>query len=199
MGQSSGPNLMKSWTETSSQVFANLLRANQLAFTPVSPSGGDTGERDGEIDAETTLPSWRSGSTAEEVAALEVGDRVTFSKEVADEDIRSFAAASGDTNPLHLSEEFGEETMFGERIAHGTLVAGLISAALARLPGLVVYLSQDLEFHNPVSVGDQATAECHVVEDLGNDQYRLNTTVSVDETTVIDGEAVVMIQESPEE
>jgi acyl dehydratase len=79
-------------------------------------------------------------------------------------------------------------------------VGGLISAALARLPGLVVYLSQDLEFHNPVRIGDRCTAECEIVEDLGNRQYRLTTTVfSSNGDTVIDGEAVVLIDDLPED
>jgi acyl dehydratase len=127
-----------------------------------------------------------------------VGDQVTFSKTITDADVRRFAASSGDTNPLHLDEEFAEGTRFKSRIAHGTLVGGLISAALARLPGLTIYLSQDLEFHAPVRIDDRASAECEIVEDLGRNQYRLTTTVSVDEEVVIDGEAVVLVDELPE-
>ncbi|MUV90633.1 acyl dehydratase [Halapricum sp. CBA1109] len=129
---------------------------------------------------------------------LAVGDAVEFSKTVSDADVKRFAASSGDTNPLHLDEEFAAQTRFKGRIAHGTLVGGLISAALARLPGLTIYLSQDLEFHAPVRIGDRATAECEVVEDLGRNQYRLTTTVYTDDEVVIDGEAVVLIDERPD-
>jgi 3-hydroxybutyryl-CoA dehydratase len=46
--------------------------------------------------------------------------------------------------------------MFGERIAHGMLVAGLISAVLGtQLPGPnSIYLGQDLKFVAPVMIGD---------------------------------------------
>jgi len=145
------------------------------------------------------MVEWTAAELSEDDRSeLGVGDRVEFTKTITDEDVKSFAAASGDTNPLHLDDEYAEETRFRGRIAHGTLVGGLISAALARLPGLVVYLSQDLEFHNPVRIGDRVTADCEIVEDLGNKQFRLTTQVTDGDETVIDGEAVVLIDEKPD-
>ena len=49
--------------------------------------------------------------------------------------------------------------MFGERIAHGMLIAGLISAVLGtQLPGPnSIYFSQDLKFKAPVKIGDTVT------------------------------------------
>ncbi|MFW6435618.1 MAG: CBS domain-containing protein [Halovenus sp.] len=129
---------------------------------------------------------------------IDVGDTVTFSKTVAEEDVRAFAEASGDTNRLHLEAPFAEKTRFGEQIAHGTLVAGLISAALARLPGLTIYLSQDLSFLGPVQLGERITAECAVIEHLGEDQFRLSTDVlGSDGEAVIEGEAVVISDTIP--
>ena len=47
-----------------------------------------------------------------------------------------FSAVSTDTNPVHLDAEAAAASMFGERIAHGMLSAGLISAVLGtKLPG----------------------------------------------------------------
>ncbi|PSP40151.1 hypothetical protein BRC63_06270 [Halobacteriales archaeon QH_10_70_21] len=69
--------------------------------------------------------------------------------------------------------------------------------ALARFPGSVVYLSQDLEFRAPVRLGDRVTAEVTVVEALGEDRFRLRTTVERDDTLIIDGEAVVLIDDPP--
>lgn len=128
--------------------------------------------------------------------AVSVGDRVTFSKTITDGDVRSFAEASGDTNRLHLDEGYAVGTRFGGRIVHGTLVGGLISAALARLPGLTIYLSQDLSFLGPVGIDDRVTAVCEVVEAFGRDKYELTTDVFGDDgTQVIEGEAVVLIDE----
>lgn len=130
---------------------------------------------------------------------IDVGETATFTKTLSAEDVESFAEASGDTNRLHLDEEYATRTRFGTRIAHGTLVAGLISAALARLPGLTIYLAQDVRYQGPVEIGDRATAECEVVEHVGDNRYRLTTeVVREDGETVIDGEAVVLSDQVPE-
>jgi acyl dehydratase len=156
-------------------------------------------------DRETGLPpvaydrnDWGTTRSVEAGELIGVGDRVTFSKRITDEDVHAFADASGDTNRLHLDDEFAEATRFGGRIVHGTLVSGLISAALARLPGLTIYLSQDVRFTNPVEIGERLTATVEVVEDLGKGRFRLSTDVT-DEggDVVIDGEAVVLIDEAP--
>ena len=175
------------------------MEANRAAFAAMgveadAEADSSTGP---EIDACENFPTWEVSITADSREGLGVGDSVEFSKTISDADVRRFAASSGDTNPLHLDDEFAETTRFGGRIAHGTLVGGLISAALARLPGLTIYLSQDLEFHAPVRIGDRATADCEIVEDLGHDQYRLTTTVAVEDEVVIDGEAVVLVDELP--
>lgn len=137
---------------------------------------------------ETTIPSYDS---------LGVGEYVTLTKTITEEDVTSFAAASGDTNPLHLDGDYAEETRFERPIAHGMLVSGVISAALARLPGVVVYLSQSMEYCGPVFVGDTVTATCEIVEALGDNRYRLSTVVENGDQTAIDGEAVVLIDEEP--
>jgi acyl dehydratase len=203
--------LLDTWTETSSHVFDSVVAANRAAFAALGVESPDTGgEGDGtgddagdsdvppteRIEAGEDLEEWRSQSDAGETGELSVGDSFEFTKTITEEDITRFAAASGDTNPLHLDGEFAEDTRFQGRIAHGALVGGLISAALARVPGLVIYLSQDLEFHSPVRIDDRVTAECEVVEDLGNNQYRLTTQVVNDGDIAIDGEAVIMIDDS---
>ncbi|WP_340099742.1 MaoC family dehydratase [Salinibaculum salinum] len=184
------------YAKLSTQVLSSVTEANAAAFTAVT-APETNGESETAPATQDTVepgadhPGWDSDVPGENV---DVGDAITFTKTIHDEDVTRFAASSGDTNPLHLDEEFAEETRFNGRIAHGILVSGLISAALARLPGDVVYLSQDLEFLAPVEIGDRVTAECAIAEDLGNNQYRLTTTVTDgDGETVIDGEAVVLI------
>jgi CBS domain-containing protein/acyl dehydratase len=130
--------------------------------------------------------------------SIEVGDTVRFSKPLDEGDVEAFAEISGDTNRLHLDRDYAAGTRFGERIVHGTLVAGTISAALARLPGLTIYLSQDLSYLAPVPIGARATAACEVVEDMGRDRYRLSTQVTADDETVLEGEATVVVDPLPE-
>jgi acyl dehydratase/predicted transcriptional regulator len=130
---------------------------------------------------------------------IDVGDVVRFSKPLDEAEVDGFADASGDTNRLHLDDEYARGTRFGRRIAHGTLVAGVVSAALARLPGLIVYLSQEVSYLGPVDIGDRVTAECEVVEVVGEDRYRLTTAVTDGgDEPVVDGEAVVLADPIPE-
>lgn len=132
-------------------------------------------------------------------AQIDVGDTVRFTKTLSKEDVEAFAEASGDTNRLHMDEEFAAKTRFGGRIAHGTLVVGIISSALARLPGMVIYLSQDVSYLGPVPLGEEVTAECEVVENIGKNRFRLATKViRSDGEAVIDGEAAVIADSLPD-
>ena len=49
-------------------------------------------------------------------------------KKVTEDDVKQFSIISGDTNPIHLDDEYAKKTRFGKRIAHGILVASHISA-----------------------------------------------------------------------
>ncbi|SEQ45304.1 MaoC family dehydratase [Natrinema salaciae] len=199
------------WTSISKHVVNSYVEANNALLAAMGFDPADEEPSAAQPALETTTSAstaeiafgdenWIMERSADDYASLGVGDYVRFSKPIADADVTAFAQVSGDTNRLHLESDFAEGTQFGGRIAHGTLVAGTISAALARLPGVTVYLSQDLEFTGPVHIGETVTAECEIVEDLGGDRYRLHTTVSrEDEVTVIDGEAVVIINELPAE
>lgn len=140
---------------------------------------------------------WEFECACRSDTSVSVGDRVTFTKSISEQDVQAFAEASGDTNRLHLDAEFATQTRFRRRIVHGTLVGGLISAALARLPGLTIYISQDLSFLSPADIGERVTAVCTVVESLGRHKYELTTDVfTEDGEQVIEGEAAVLIDES---
>lgn len=95
---------------------------------------------------------------------LDLGMSASVSRTISEADILMFAGVSGDTNPVHLDQEFAASTMFGGRIAHGMLSAGLISAVFGtRLPGPgSIYLSQNLKFKAPVKIGDTVVARVTV-------------------------------------
>ena len=125
------------------------------------------------------------------------GDTASLSKTIGDEDIRAFAEASGDHNPLHLDEEFAKQTRFGRRIAHGMLSASLISAVIANeLPGEgSIYLSQTLQFVAPVFLDDTVTARVTVASIREDKPILKLETVCTNQRNevVIKGEATVLI------
>lgn len=125
------------------------------------------------------------------------GDTASLSRTISEDDIRAFANATGDRNPLHLDEEFARQTRFGRRIAHGMLSASLISAVIAdKLPGQgSIYLGQTLQFVAAVFPGDTVTARVTVTgirEDKPIIKLETVCTNQRDEV-VIKGEATVLV------
>ncbi len=131
---------------------------------------------------------------------LEIGMSAVFGKTITDADILMFAGVSGDTNPVHLNEEFAGETPFKGRIAHGLLTASLISTAIGtKLPGPgCIYLSQSMRFRAPVRAGDTVTAKVTITElDPERRRVRLETVCLVGGESVLEGEALVMVPRRP--
>jgi 3-hydroxybutyryl-CoA dehydratase len=127
--------------------------------------------------------------------AIAVGQRAVQEFVVDDRTIELFGEASTDRNPLHFDDEFGRQTPFGGRIAHGMVTAAFISAIIGNeLPGHgSVYLGQTLKFRAPVRPGDTVRVEVEVLDyDQDRRGARLSTRAYVGDTLVVDGEAKVI-------
>lgn len=129
------------------------------------------------------------------MTTLSVGQTAAFSKTFTEADIMAFAAASGDHNPVHIDETYAAATPFGQRIAHGMLVAGLISAVLGtEMPGPgTIYMGQTLKFKAPVFIGDTITVKAEVLSiRAGRPIATISTNCyNQEDKLVIEGEAVV--------
>ena len=140
--------------------------------------------------------------TPESLARLVVGATAELSLTVTDAAVLSYAMATGDYNPIHFDEEAGRRSVFGSRVAHGMLSAGLISAIIGtELPGPgSIYRSQTLQFYRPVRIGDVITARVEVLEVMAGVRHRVRLRTSCcnqDGEVVIDGEALVQLPVSP--
>jgi 3-hydroxybutyryl-CoA dehydratase len=127
---------------------------------------------------------------------LSIGQKASFGKTITEADIVLFAAVTGDTNPMHLNAEYAKDSIFGERIAHGMLAAGLITKVMGtQLPGPgTIYLSQSLRFRKPVRIGDTVTATVEITA-LNAEKSRatLTTVCTVKGEPVLEGEALVAV------
>ena len=130
------------------------------------------------------------------IGEMKIGDNASFTKTITDTDIYLYAGISGDFNPAHINQVEAEKGMFGKRIAHGMLSAGLISAVLGTmLPGPgTIYMGQELRFTKPVFVGDTITATITVAELIPEkNRAKLETVcTNQDGEVVIKGMATVM-------
>ena len=127
---------------------------------------------------------------------LSTGMSAVFGKTVTEADIMMFAGVSGDTNPVHLNEEFACGTPFEGRIAHGMLTASFISTVIGtKLPGPgCIYVSQSLKFKAPVRVGDTVQAIVTITSvDADRKRITMDTRCQVGGKDVLAGEAVIMV------
>ena len=127
---------------------------------------------------------------------LKVGQTAVYARTITEADIVLFSGISGDTNPVHLNQEFAAGTMFSGRIAHGMLTASFISTVIGtRLPGPgVIYISQSLRFKAPVRIGDTVTARATITTLLPEKRRAtLATVITVGAKVVLEGEAEVLV------
>jgi 3-hydroxybutyryl-CoA dehydratase len=127
---------------------------------------------------------------------LKEGMTAVFGKTITDADISNFAGVSGDTNPVHLNDDFAKNTIFKSRIAHGMLGASFISTVFGtKLPGPgCIYVSQNLRFKAPVRVGDTVIARVTVKNILPQKKFvEFETVCTVTGKPVIEGEATIMV------
>ena len=130
------------------------------------------------------------------IGEMKIGDSASFTKTISETDVYLYAGISGDFNPAHVNQTEAEKGMFGKRIAHGMLSAGLISAVLGTLlpgPG-TIYMGQALRFTKPVAIGDSITATATVAELIPEKNRAILDTVCTNQNgdVVIKGKATVM-------
>lgn len=87
---------------------------------------------------------------------------------VTEADVVNFAGLSGDFNPLHTDEVFGQGTPFGGRIAHGMLVAAM-ATGMANWTGVfegttIALMEQVIQYKGAVKFGDTIHLELTVAE-----------------------------------
>ena len=131
---------------------------------------------------------------------LSIGMSDSIEKTISSQDVENFAQLSGDTNPIHLDDDYAKSTSFGQRIVHGMFSAALISAvAGTKLPGPGgVYLSQSLKFRKPIYIGDTVKALL-TISDINERRNRvtMDCKVLVGEQVVVSGEAIYMVNSQP--
>jgi len=127
---------------------------------------------------------------------IRVGDSVSLTRTLRLEDIRLFAAMSGDVNPAHVDAEYAESSMFHEVVAHGMWGGALISTVLGtQFPGPGTrYVGQTLHFERPVGVGDTITVTLTATRKFDHNRHILFdcTCTNQDGRKVIRGTAEVL-------
>src|SRR5574343_209076 len=106
---------------------------------------------------------------------LKVGDSASITKTVTIDDLRLFAAATGDANPSMLDPEFADSSIYREVVAHGMWSGAMLVNLLgSELPGLgTILVDQNLRYLRPVTVGDAVTFKITVERKYERTQHVL--------------------------
>jgi 3-hydroxybutyryl-CoA dehydratase len=131
---------------------------------------------------------------------IQKGDSLPQVEKLVDQTrIEQYANASGDFNPIHLDHEFAAETQFGGTIAHGMMVAAMISEVMTGAFGVQWNRTgkMKMRFRSPVKPGQTVSAQGSVQRVAPSGDFnRIVCSVSVvtDEGEVaISGRAEVMV------
>lgn len=126
---------------------------------------------------------------------IQIGHVTRLTRSITEEDLTGFSELTGDTNPLHLDEDFAARTPMRGRVVHGMLTASFISALIGtRLGGPgCLWVSQTLSFLRPARIGDEVVV---IATAIGRSEsqrlLKLETVVErTDGTRLIEGEAEV--------
>ena len=114
---------------------------------------------------------------------LNVGDEIpTLSKVVKREEVKAYADASGDQNPLHQDDNFARSVGFPGIIAHGMFTMAHLTTALTKWLGDPSALkSIGVQFRAVVFMDETIEAGGRVTElDTGSKRATLDVWVKVD-------------------
>jgi acyl dehydratase len=114
---------------------------------------------------------------------IEIGYVYTHEFIITQEQVLVFAELTGDTNPLHISEEYAKKSIYGQRIIPGFLGGSIFSKVFGTIfPGEgTIYLKQDMKFYKAMI---PVVTYFAVFEVTAVDELKKRVTVK---TSIIDG------------
>jgi len=126
---------------------------------------------------------------------LKVGIKFEHTYSFLQEDVIKFSEATGDNNPLHLSDDYAKKTIFGKKIIHGFLGGSVFSKIFGTIfPGEgTIYLKQNMKFIKPMFVNQEYLAVIEFIEVNKEKKRAVVKTQIFDNNSclVLDGDALI--------
>jgi acyl dehydratase len=140
-----------------------------------------------------------SEATLSGPTAIAVGDEISpLSRRVTQEQINSYADASGDHNPIHVDPDFAKMVGLPGTIAHGLLDLGILTEAVARWAGGYQRVAGiACRFSKPLLPGDTITCTGRVTavdQAQGIATLELEATSDRGDRVLTNGRATVRLQ-----
>lgn len=128
---------------------------------------------------------------------FKIGDQFKQEFSYTQEEVDMYAKVSGDTNPLHIDEEAGRNSMFGRRIIHGFLGASIFTRIFGTLwyADGTVYMAQSVKWMRPMFTEQQYVGVI-TVKEINAEKHRVTYVCEVFDVATgeqtITGEATLM-------
>lgn len=90
---------------------------------------------------------------------VKVGDTFSSALTITETHLVLAAGLIGDFHPLHVDQQYAEQTRFGGRVLHGVFTGALVGGPVgAYFAGTgIAYLEHNCRFRNPARPGDTLT------------------------------------------
>ncbi len=90
---------------------------------------------------------------------VKVGDTFSAALTITETHVVLAAGLIGDFHPLHVDQQYAEQTRFGGRVLHGVFTGALVGGPVGTyFAGTgIAYLEHNCRFRNPVRPGDTLT------------------------------------------
>lgn len=125
---------------------------------------------------------------------ISVGDTASRHVQITNEDVLAFSSVIGDRNSFHVVDEYAQQTVFKRRVTHGVHLLAFLSTLIGEeLPGFgAIYCSHEINFLQPVEIGEEIVVEIRVTEKMKHLRLRLYTSIrKQDGSVAVEGVAVV--------
>lgn len=113
----------------------------------------------------------------------------SISFEIDEELVFAWADLSGDRNLLHLDEEFAAGTRYGKRIAHGPILASLVSTWVAAKAGAQWAQTGRITFRFTGPVPFPARVHAEMILEESPERTTCSVVCRLDEVAVLSAEA----------
>jgi acyl dehydratase len=89
----------------------------------------------------------------------------SMGRTITETDIVMHAGQTGDFYPHHMDAEWSKNSVFGQRVAYGTLILSVAAGQLAREMNEVAfsYGYDKVRFISPVFIGDTITSKAEII------------------------------------
>ncbi len=127
---------------------------------------------------------------------INIGDRFESAMTVTETHLVLGAGLIGDFNPVHVNQQFAQESRFGSRILHGVITSAIIGGPMGMVfhGTAIAYLEHNCRFLAPVRAGDTLNTTWTLVEKI--DKPAHGGGVAVMQAKCVNQEGVLVAEAS---